>query len=141
MTGENWLAKLAENGYVLKGEKITPPKAGLYLYGKFMHGDADHYNTSEWVMDYWEELQAILTWFEFLDSMNHNAEISFRQRGWNEEAFYEKVGIGFKDEYLWDGLLDWWPRDITYSDIRAKLEKYWLKYFDGNTWYDIRKET
>lgn len=138
---EEILKKLEENNYALAGEVIPQPKTGLYLYGEFMSGDADHYEESFRCVESWEELEAFLRWFDLLDSMHHNAEISYRTgRNWNEDNFYALVGEEWRKEYLWDALLDWWPYDVTYDSVPAKLEKYWLKYYDGIVWFNVTKK-
>jgi hypothetical protein len=131
--------ELLQDGYRLTAISNVR-KSGLYLLGKFMHGDADAYTEEEMPIESLAELVALGKYFDWRNQMPHNAEISDRQRGMSEEKFYELVGREWKEDYLWDGLIDWWPRDVTSGgDIHASLEKTWLIYSDGQHEWRVEK--
>lgn len=115
-------------------------KPGLYLVGEFMHGDADTDTTQDWEMESVEEWYAVKKYLEWRRTFHHNADISYRQKGESEDDFYAQTGEEWRSSYLWDGLIDWWDRDVTSDgDIRASLEDYYLVYSDGEHEWRVSK--
>jgi len=123
---------LLESGYALTSvnEKRKP---GMYLWGEFMHGDADAYTKECISLETIEELEGILKYLVWRDSMSHNVEIDYRTSSdydKKEKDFYAQAGEEFREDDLWDGVLDWWPNDVTYNDISASLQKTWVIFVD-----------
>lgn len=118
---------LLESGYLITSNYV-PKKAGLFLWGEFMHGDADHYSKELMQIPSVEILDAFVKFLKCLqDSKNYRME----KRGQDvEEYFYSIVGEKWKEEYLYDHFVDWWPHDITCDDYRASLESWWIIFVD-----------
>lgn len=130
---------LLQNNFLMTALKPAR-KAGLYLMGKFMHGDADAYTENVLELESFEELEALEKYFAWRNTMHYNAEISDRQKGMSDEKFYELVGREWEEEFLWDGLIDWWDMDVTSGgDIHASLEKIWLIFSDGEHEWEVKK--
>lgn len=128
-------------GYMLT--KIVEKKPqGLFLWGEFMHGDADHYTKDYLALASMEELQGVLKYIAWVNAMNHNAEIDYRVKtsyDQKENDFYKIVGEEFRENGLWDGVMDWWPRDVTYDGIRASLQKTWIIFSDESGEYTVKE--
>lgn len=133
---------LLESGYRLTALKVAR-NAGLYLIGEFMHGDADAYTKSDLEIESLEELEAIGKYLDWRNQKANNSDISYRQRGNYQEYekdFYSVVGEEWRKDYLWEGISDWWERDVTSGgDIHAELKKTTLIYSDGQHEWEVKK--
>lgn len=128
------ISELLDAGYKASA-RVELKRPGLYLWGEFMHGDADAYTKEQWKMGSLEELEAIISYIDWIKAnFTHNAEIDYRRSSYDkrEKDFYHVVGEKWKKDYLWDGLLDWWPSDITYDGIQASLQGCWIVFVDSS---------
>ena len=133
---------LLEAGYMITSIPVQK-KTGLVLVGEFSHGDADHESQEEYWVESIEELDAVIKYLKWRQSnFSWNEDIDYRQRCKGEKMeddCYAQVGEQWRDKYLWDSIIDWWPRDVTYSDIHARLNGYRIVFFDGNTEWSVSK--
>ena len=132
--------ELLQNGFRMTALKSVRP-AGLYLVGEFSFGDADGEKTTEMNIESLEELEAIQKYLAWKDTMGWNEEIDYRRSHYQkmEDDFYAQAGKKFKEEYLWDDVLDWWASDPIAGCILARLEGTSLIYSDGEHEWSIEK--
>lgn len=133
------LEQLQEAGYNIAKLTESHPN-GLYLVGDFSMGDADGDGHSETSIESFEELDAYLKYFAFLNSLGWNAEIDFRGRRSEvrENKFYELAGEEHRKDYWYDGLTDWWEWD-NFGDCPARLEGWTLYFYNNNVKYEVKK--
>lgn len=122
------ISDLLDAGYKATS-KVELKKPGLYLWGEFMHGDADHYSKESTEVPSVETLNALVLMLQTVMETKDYRFDKHHYRKW-EEYFYSVVGEKWKEEYLYDHFLDWWPRDITCDDYRASLESWWIIFVD-----------
>ena len=123
---------LLNAGYILTSN-LVPKKSGLFLWAEFMHGDADHYDQQSFDVDSIEELEAVNVFLQWMEKLPYGRKDDYwlvRDYEKLENEFYSVVGEEWRSKHLWDGILDWWPCDVTYDDNRARIQKVWLVFMD-----------
>lgn len=133
--------ELLKAGFILTTVE-KPTKTGLFLVGEFSHGDADHDSKEEMDIESVEELKAVLTYLKWRqDTFSWNGDITYRQKaGYDkmEEDFYSVAGEQWRSEYLWDGVSDWWSRDVTSGGgMDARLDSYEVIFYDDKTKWKV----
>lgn len=129
---------LLENGFMLTKLNDKKP-GGLFLIGEFMHGDADGDSKNEMQLESIDEMKAVIVYLKWIQSLPYNARIDYRldlhKKG---DDFYRLVGEEWREKHLFDGIIDWWDNDMTYSDAYASLEKYRFIFRDEFGEYEVR---
>lgn len=122
------ISDLLDAGYKLNS-KIELQKPGLFLWGKFMHGDADAYSQESTLIP---SIEILTSLYKFLTTIWNEKDFRMDKHGRKEleDYFYSVVGEDWRKEYLYDRFLDWWPHDITCDGYRASLETFWVIFID-----------
>jgi len=104
------------------------PKNVYRLTMRFMHGDADYYDTHS------ESFEIIPEIIEFLSFLK---DIPLYEPSWDniKDSWVANVtrfeDMKNSDDYDWEDMIyEFWPSDITYSEIPAALDYWQLSWFN-----------
>jgi len=133
----------------LKLESVVskkPPIDVFEIVVTWTHGDADH-RTSESIFGDREKLDDFYMYMDKYYSFSHNERIRIcRDGGYSTlPGFWVFVYVDSKKEYEENEHPGWfdscWPNDVTYRDIRARIDYYEVFYYDeSGAKFKVRRE-